>query len=372
MSVMHTLATAATGDDQGLLRAATDLHEALYERGWAADGLPVVPPTRELVDRMLAANDAVAQQLLLVVPPRGGLATMEAVAANCVMAGCRDEYFPVVVSALRAMSSPPFGLAQVQATTHICAPLTIVNGPIRGRLQMNAGAGLFGPGNRANAAIGRAIRLVLLNIGGGLPVTGDRSTFGHPGKYTYCIAEAEESSPWEPLAASRGFKAGEDVVTVFACEAPRSISDHPSETGAGILRTLAESMADKGHNNAYLMGQLAIVVGVEHARTLGQEGWSRRDVQEFLWEKARLPISTLREGGLWGIQVWPEWVDRHDPDALVPMVAEPEDLIVLVGGGEAGRFSALLPGWGSNSVSVSTPMGVSGELACRLEGGGRC
>lgn len=363
---------ALTEDAQELLRAATDLSESLYARGWAADGLPVVPPARDLVDRMLEANDADPHQLLLVVPPRGGLATMEVVAANCVMAGCRDDYFPVVVSALRAMSSPPFGIAQVQATTHLCAPLAIINGPIRERLGMNWGAGMFGPGNRANATIGRAIRLVLLNTGGGLPVTGDRSTFGHPGKYTYCVAEAEESSPWEPLAASRGFAEGGDVVTVFACEAPRSISDHPSETGEGILRTLADSMADKGHNNAYLMGQLGVVIGVEHARTLGEGGWSRRDVQDFLWEKARLPISTLREGGLWGIHVWPDWVDTDDPDALAPMVAEPEDLIVFVGGGEAGRFSALLHGWGSNSVSVSTPIGVSGELACRLEGGGRC
>lgn len=351
---------------------SADLAEVMYEVGWAADGLPVVAPTRQRIDKMLEANSASPLQIVAVVPPRGGLATMKVIAANCVMAGCRDDFFPLVISALRAMSAPPFGLAQVQATTHVCAPLTIVNGPIRRQIGMNSGAGLFGPGNRANATIGRAIRLILLNVGGGLPQTGDRSTFGHPGKYSFCIAEAEEDSPWEPLAASRGFQAGEDVVTLIACEAPRSVSDHPSRTGEGILRTLAGSIADKGHNNAYLMGQIVVVVGLEHAHTLGQEGWSRSDVQEFLFSEARLSVSYLQQGGLFGIQTWPDWVDQEDPKALVPMVARPEDFLMLVAGGEAGRFSVILPGWGSNSVSVSSPVGVSGELACRIEGGGRC
>lgn len=367
---MSTSVSKPSLDDQ--LSAATSLGEDLIARGWAPDGFPVIPPSRDRVARMLVANDAQRDQLVAVVPPRGGLATMEVIAANCVMAGCQDEYMSVVVSALRAMSAPPFGLAQVQATTHVCAPLAIVNGPVRDRLGMNSGAGLFGPGNRANATMGRAIRLVLMSVGGGVPVQGDRSTFGHPGKYTFCVAEAEEASPWEPLSVTRGFPADQDVVTMIACEAPRSISDHPSETGEAILLTIAGSLADKGHNNAYLMGQIVVVIGVEHARTLGRDGWTRADVQQFLFDHARMPVSYLREGGLYGIQVWPEWVDQDDPDALVPVVECPEDLIVLVGGGEAGRFSALLPGWGSNSISVSTPIGVSGELACSLEGGGRC
>lgn len=358
--------------DVDLMPEVDGLLDAMYEEGWNVDGLPCVPPTRRRVEQMLTTNEADPEQLIAVLPPRGGLATMRTVAANCVMAGCRDDYFPVVVSAVRALGAPAFGLAQVQATTHLCAPLAIVNGPIRRRIGMNCGAGLFGPGNRANATIGRAIRLVLMNVGGGVPVSGDRSTLGHPGKYTFCVAEAEEDSPWEPFSVSRGLAAGDDAVTMFAAEAPRSVSDHPSETGAGVLQTFAESIADKGHNNAYLMGQIALVVGLEHARTLARDGWTRQDVQEYLFQQARLPIGRLRHGGLWGIQVWPRWVDQDDDHALAPMVARPEDFLVLVAGGEAGRFSGLLPGWGLNSVSVTTPIGVSGAVACAVEGGGAC
>lgn len=371
MTVSHEWAPGPVDNDQ-ILQTVDRLMESAYERGWAADGLPVVLPTRSRVGSMLAQHTADPQQVIAVIPPRGGIASMEGIAANCVMAGCLDEYFPVVVSALRALAAPPFGLAQVQATTHLSAPLAIVNGPIRNRLGMNSGAGLFGPGNRANATIGRAIRLVLMNIGGGIPVRGDRSTFGHPGKYTYCVAEAEEESPWEPLSATRAFPAGSDVITMIACEAPQSISDHPSDTGKGILRTIAGSLADKGHNNAYLMGQMVVVVGVEHARSLAKEGWTRRDVQIFLHEHARMPISYLREGGLWGIQTWPCSVNQDDPDAMAPVVEHPEDFLIFVAGGEAGRFSLMMPGWGSNSVSVSAPIEVSGEVVCRIEGGGRC
>ncbi len=338
----------------------------------AVDGLPAILPTEERVRKMLSANRAKADILIAIVPPRGGMATMETVAANCVMAGCRDDYFPVVVSALRAMATPSFGLAQVQATTHVCAPLAIVNGPIRHKVGLNGGTGLFGPGNRANATIGRAIRLVLMNIGGGLPVSGDRSTFGHPGKYTYCVAELEEASPWGPLSTYRGFSPQDNVVTVIACEAPRSVSDHPSKTGEGILETIADSIAVKGHNNAYLMGEMVVLIGVEHAHTLAKEGWSRQDVQRFLFEHARMPMRELVHGGLMGIEEWPDWVDRENPETLVPMVAKPEGYILFVGGGEAGRFSLIMPGWGSNSVSVGAPIEVYHRKVCRLEGGGQC
>ena len=355
-----------------LLDHMSELAESLYERGWASDGLAVIPPTRRLVDSMLDSARADSDQLVAVIPPRGGLATLRTIAANAVMAGCRPEYFPVVVAAIRAMNAAPFGLSQIQATTHTSAPLAIVNGPIRHKLGMNSGAGLFGPGNRANATIGRAIRLILLNVGGGLPVSGDRSTFGHPGKYTFCIAENEEASPWPALSATRGFSREEDVVTLIACEAPRSVADHSSEDGRGILRTIAGSLADKGHNNAYLMGEIVVVIGLEHAKTLAAEGWSKKDVQQFLFENARMPVSWLREGGLYGIEVWPKWIDRSDPEQRVPVVDTPDRFIVLVAGGEAGRFSAIMPGWGHLSVSVSAPIDVTGHLMCRIEGGGQC
>src|SRR5262245_32903341 len=205
--------------------AGTDLIEWYYERGFS-DGLPLVPPTPDKIAAALTALGGEPGQLVARVPPRWGSLTREVLAINLVMAGCRPEYAPVVEAAMLALTDAPFNLNGVQATTHMASPLLVVNGPARKRIGMNAGCNVFGSGNRANATIGRAIRLVLLNVGGGWPGLLDKSTLGHPGKYTYCIAENEEASPFAPYHVEKGYQAGDSTVFLLAAEPPHSITNH--------------------------------------------------------------------------------------------------------------------------------------------------
>jgi len=335
--------------------------ELFYAKGWT-DGLPILPPTEEKVEAMLRAVERDPGEVVGLVAPRFGKATLEKIAINAVMAGCLPEYFPVVVAAVEAATDEAFNLNGVQATTHVSAPLLIVNGPVRRALDINGGPNCFGQGWRANATIGRALRLVLINLGGGYPGRTDKACLGHPGKYTYCVAENEEASPWEPLHVERGMRPEQSAVTVFACEAPHSVTDHTSTTGRGILATLADSMATRGNNNMYRAGEMAVVIGPEHAESLRAEGWSKADVKQFLFDAARRPLRDLQGGGeFYGDKTfdvyWPKWVDRNDGNARVPVVRQPQDLIVFVAGGSVGRFSAVLPGWGAlGSRAVTKPV----------------
>lgn len=332
--------------------------ELFYERGWT-DGLPVVPPTEERVEAMIKAARRDAGEVIGLIPPRWARATVEKIAVNAVMAGCRPEHFPVVLAVVEAALDEAFNLHGVQATTHVAAPLIIINGPVRKDLDINSGPNCFGQGWRANATIGRALRLVMINIGGGLPGVTDKSTFGHPGKYTYCVAENEEASPWEPLHVERGFHHHDSTVTLFAAEAPHSISDHPSQTAKGILTTVADSLATMGCSNMYKAGELVVVLSPEHAATIGKEGWSKRDVKQFLFEQARRPLKELRRAGeFYGEETlrryWPKWVDPKDDWAMIPVVRRPEDIIVIVAGGPVGRFSLGIPGWGDHGTKAVT------------------
>ena len=332
--------------------------EFCYEQGWT-DGLPVVPPTEDRVAAMLEAAGGEPDEVLCRVAPRWGEATRLKVAVNAVMAGCRPEYFPLLRAALRALCDERFNLNGVQATTHVCAPLTIVNGPVAKRLGLNAGANVFGQGFRANATIGRAIRLILTNIGGGVPGVLDKSTFGHPGKYTYCIAENEDASPWEPLHLERGLSRDASAVTVFAAEAPHSVTNHISNDAYGILTSCADTMATMGCNNAYVMGEFLVAIGPEHAAAIAADGWTKDDVRSFLYEHARQPMGKLRFHGRYGNiynRHWPRWLDRTRDDEMVPVVRRPEDILLIVAGGSEGRFSVCVPGWGefgSRSVTVA-------------------
>jgi hypothetical protein len=333
-----------------LASAAIELPDSLEavqayfdERGWT-DGLPVEPPTPERVEAMLAGIDAEPDQLVGTVPPAWGEATVEKVAINAVMAGCRPAGLPVLVTALEAMLEPAFNLYGVQATTHPVAPLLLVNGPAAARLGLHAGSGCFGPGHPANATLGRAVRLCLLNLGGGRPGAGDMATQGSPAKYSYAVAEREEASPWGPLHASRGFDAGESVVTVFAGEGPHNVNDHVSQHAANLLAVVADTAATLGSNVGWYLGQsqLLIALGPEHAATIAADGYSRADVQRFLYEHARLPLRRRRIGGMWGIQDWPRWMTTADEDAPLPIVPGPEDILVVVAGGP-GKHSAVIP-----------------------------
>lgn len=340
----------------------TDLVEYYFEHGWS-DGLPVVPPTPESLATMLAALGGEPQRLEARVPPRWGSLTREVLAVNMILAGCKPAYAPVVQSALRALCDPRFNLNGVQATTHVASPLIVVNGPIRNEIGMNAGHNVFGSGNRANATIGRAIRLVLLNVGGATPGDLDKSTLGHPGKYTYCIAENEEASPWAPYHVERGYAPEDSTTFGIAAEAPHSVTNHVANDPEGILDSIVSAMSTIAHNNAVSSGSCAVVIGPEHAATIAGKGWKKHDVRNYLWMNTTNTFGQIsfnhRYGKVYNRSL-PRWYKR-EADSRIPIVPRPEDIHLFVAGGEAGRFSAFIPGWGHMTQPVLTPL--NGEPA---------
>jgi hypothetical protein len=334
------------------LVGAAEASQLFYEQGWT-DGLPIIPPTRTRVDEMVHWLGRLSDEVIGLVPPRQGRATLEKLAINAVMAGCRPEHFPVVVTAVEAMLEPSFDLAGVQATTGPHAPLIIVNGPITRTLDINSETNAFGPGRESNAVIGRALRLVLLNIGGGIPGTVDKATQGQPSKYTYCIAENEEANPWEPLQVERGFDRATSTVTVVACHSPVNIHDTASTTARGILTTAADTMATLGGSKLYRSsGEVFLLLCPEHAAIIARYGWNKDDVRHFLFEKARRPLCQVKRGGMYGPEVyWPKWLNIEDKQAMVPLVERVRDIVIVVVGG-TGRHSSFLITW-SASRSVT-------------------
>jgi hypothetical protein len=332
---------------------SVDLVEWYYEQG-LSDGLPVVPPTPEKLAAMIRALGGEPDRVECRVPPRGGDLTRRVLAVNMVMAGCTPAYAPVVRAALLALTAPAFNLNGVQATTHMAAPLLVVNGPIAREIGMNGGANCFGSGNRANATIGRAIRLVLLNVGGGWPGELDKATLGHPGKYTYCIAENEAQSPLAPYHVDKGFDAEDSTVFVLAAEPPHSVTNHVANDPQGVLDSVVSAMSTIAHNNAVSSGHCAVVLGVEHARTIAAHGWRRADIRSYLWMNAGNRFGALafehRYGRVYNRNL-PVWYKR-EPDSRIPIVPNPDHIHLFVAGGEAGRFSAFIPGWGHMSNPV--------------------
>jgi hypothetical protein len=324
------------------------LHE-FSERAWS-DGLPIVAPTEARVQAMLAGR--AGTQLLGTMPPLWRQVTLEKLAINAVMAGCDVAAFPIIVAAVEAMLDPAFNLYGVQATTHPVAPLLVVNGPYGRKIGLHSGSGCFGPGFRANATIGRAIRLILLNVGGAWPGRYDMATQGSPAKYAYCIAENEAASPWGPLWDG-------DVVTVYGGEGPHNVNDHVSTTAAGVLANVADTAISLGSNVGWYFSQaqLMVVFGPEHARTVAGDGFTRADVQRFVYEHARQPLSLMKQGGMYGMQDWPQWMNATtDPDARLPRVPSPEEIFVIVAGG-SGKHSAVIPNC-TFSRAVARPIRV--------------
>jgi len=318
----------------------------MMERGWG-DGLPMIPATAERVLAMIAGAGRPADDLVAILPPRLGRATVERVAINAVLAGALPEHFPVILAAVEAVAEPAFNLQAVQTTTHPCSPLIIVNGPIAARLGINGAGNALGQGHRANAVIGRALRLLLQNIGGARPGSEDRATQGHPGKYSYCVAENEAVSPWEPLSVERGFPAGVSTVTVCASESPHNINDHGSATPEGILTTVAGTAATVGSNNIYLGGEPLVVLGPEHAATVAGGGWSKADFKRALWERAQVPLSRFDPSNLERFAViHPAGFKDRPPETLAPLARAWTDIMVVVAGG-AGKHSVLIPTFGA-------------------------
>lgn len=329
--------------------------EAYASRGWT-DGLPVVPPTKEKVEQMLAFAGLTPDTVLGGIPERNKVFTAEKTAINAVMAGCLPDYFPVVAAALTAMSDPAFNLHGPSASTYGAGMLLMLNGPVVRQLGINNGRGALGPGTRANATIGRAIRLVLHNVGGGDVF--DRSTLGHPGQFTYCIAEKETA--WTPLHVERGFSAEDHTVTVFPCEGPNQVENHAAGNPEGILNTLADRMAALGTSNMIDQQQMVVILCPEHYRTCQEHGWNKKDVKTFLFDRARRPLSDLKRGGVLSGNVTAE-----DDTKMKTAVPSPEDILLLVAGGEAGRFSACIPGWGDISQTRAITRSIKG---CTGEG----
>ncbi len=325
-----------------------DPFEALYARG-VTDGLPVVPPTRERVQGAVAASGREASALVALVPPNFGRATVEKIAINAVMAGCRPEYLPVVIAGVEAMCDEAFDLHGVSATTNFPAPLFVINGPVRKRLDVNCSAGVFGSGWRANATIGRALRLIAVNVGGAVPGVVSMSTLAHPGRYTYCIGENEEESPWEPLSVEHGFDPGDSTVAVFAGEAPHGVYDHSSRTARDLLITIGKSLEVISHHKSTHHGDTLVVLSPEHARTVAADGWGKAEMRRFLWERLRKPVKELIPGvdGGEGLpaHVLAKFPHPETDETQIPKFREPENLKFLVAGGTAGRFSAVIPGW---------------------------
>ena len=261
------------------------------------------------------------------------------------MAGCLPEYMPVIITAIEAMCEERFRLAEIQPTTHPVAPLIIVNGPIAKKLNINSKSGAFGPCWRANATIGRAIRLILLNIGGAFPGKFDLSTQGQPSKYTYCVAENEEDSPWEPLHVERGFDASMSTVTVVAAENPHNINEHVAINGEEMLISICNAVMTTGSNNVLFQeGSPVIALSPEHAATIAASGFSKNDVRTYIYEKGRIPIKRFYKRA----------IETHysglDENALVPIAARKEDIIIVVIGG-AGKHSAYLPAFLPPSIT---------------------
>ncbi|HEX5325289.1 MAG TPA: hypothetical protein VFW75_01345 [Acetobacteraceae bacterium] len=331
----------------------TDLVELYYDRGWT-DGLPVVPPTQAKIDAVVEALGGEPDHIECKIAPRWGALTREILAINMVMAGCKPDYAPVVRAAMLALTDPAFNLNGVQATTHVAAPLVIVNGPIARAIGMNGGANAFGSGNRANATIGRAIRLILLNVGGGWPGELDKSTLGHPGKYTYCVCENEAQSPFAPYHVEYGFRPDASTVFALAAEAPHCVTDHHCNDPEGILDTMCSAMSTIASNSAVLGGHCAVVLGLEHALTIAKHGWTRADIRNYLWMYSGNRFEAIsrdhRYGHVYNRNL-PKWLKR-DPDSRIPIAPSADHIHLFVMGGEAGRFSAFIPGWGHMSTPV--------------------
>ena len=320
-------------------------------QGWT-DGLPLVPPTEASVARMMdgARGD---NEPFAAITPRLLTPTLRSLAANAVMAGCRPAYFPAVLAALRAVLVADYNLHGTLATTHSCAPMIMINGPLRHALNINCGTNCFGQGWRANAAIGRALQLILNNVGGAKPAIMDRSTFGSPAKYTFCFGENEEESPFAPYHVRHGFRADESVATVISSEPNHNLNDHGSTTGLGLLTTFAGGIASPAANTISAKGPFFIVFGPEHAATIARDKWTVEQIQQFLFDKARVPITEVSKEN----QERYETGGNPPENGFYKVAPTPDDIHVAVAGG-AGKHSAWIPSFGGTaaiSVRVKPP-----------------
>jgi hypothetical protein len=353
------------------IAAGDDVDEFLFDQG-LTDGLPVVPPTPARVERMLAETRRDPLEELAVLPPNLAPVTVEKVAINAVMAGCKPEYFPVVLAGLEAIADDKFNLHGDGATTMGGAPVLIVNGPVRERIGINCAQNALGQGNRANATIGRAVRLVIRNVAGHRPGGTERAAIGWPGKYTLCFGEWEERAPtWRPLHVERGFEREDSVITAITqTGGPTQMIDETSRTAKALAGSIGLKVRGQQHPRAPSMGELIVVVSPEHYDTLASDGWTKDDLRRRIQEIGAQPLRDLVETDELGgfprsaLESWPPSLPplpthaadgslREDAmDVRLPKFADDSMIIIVVAGGGAGKFTSVLdPLTGQASVS---------------------
>lgn len=312
------------------------------------DGLPIIPPTTERVKRFLNSTFHNPEDVLAILPPKMGQATPEKIAINSVMAGCLPQFQPVLEHVIKAVSIDQFNLAGVNATTHPISICIIINGPLIDEIEINASVGCLAPSNIANATIGRALRLCLINIAGAIPGVGDHATHGSPAKYSYCFAENQKENPWEPLHVERGFNSHESTVTVMAAESPQNVNDHRSQSAEDLLDTIIHTATTAGCNNSHVPGELLIIMSPEHATTIKQGGWSKKDVQNYIHENSHLSSILADRGGR-------KLDEKNINNGQVRITRSPQDVVVVVAGGP-GRHTMISHGFGGGSESVTIPI----------------
>jgi hypothetical protein len=326
------------------IAALEDEMDAMFDRGWT-DGLPVVPPTEARVLRMLEGTTRAPDEVVAVVPPDLVECTVEKVAVNAVLAGCKPEYLPVVLAAVEAACTDEFNAHGLLCTTWFSGPVVVVNGPITHAIGMNSGFNALGQGNRANATIGRALQLVIRNVGGGRPGEIDRATLGTPAKYTFCFAEAEEGSPFEPLSVSRGMAPGASAVTLFAGGGVQGVIDQLSRTPESLVRSLAACLRTVAHPKLAIAFDAMLVVAPEHGRVFREAGWDRARVLAELDSLLQLPGSETARGAD-GIE---EGMPPGFEEVTLPKF-RPGGLLLVHAGGTAGLFSGVVGGWASGKM----------------------
>jgi len=325
------------------LTPETDLHEYCFET--FGDALPVVPPTRERVQRMLDAANLDPRQIIGRIPPCYGEATVEKIAANAVMAGCVPPIMRVLIPLVRAVCDERFNAHGVQATTHFAAPLIIVNGPVRNELGFHFRQNVFSNVARANSTLGRALQLLLLNIGGGRPDSIDMCALGNPGKFSFCIAENEEESPWEPFHLDYGLPRGSSAISLLAAEAPHGVSEHNARTARGVLKSISYALATVWNYRACMNFEALVVLGPEHVRTIHRDGFSKQNVRDFLFENTGVPLRCYDEPGE-GVALRGSYKEiTIDGEPCYQKFRDPQAIRIVVSGGTAGKFSAVLGSW---------------------------
>jgi hypothetical protein len=324
------------------------LIEAYFERGWT-DGLPVVPPTEHSVAAMLAGAALKGDEVFGEIPGRNTVVVADKVAVNAVLAGCRPEYFPVVVAAVKGLCRPEFAYHGPASSTGGSAIVVIVNGPIVTRLGIKFGNNLFGQGVRANATIGRAVRLTMMNVMQTQPGLFDRATLGTPGKYSFCFAENEEESPWEPLHVTRGVRREQSAVTVYASNSLYQVYNQLAAAPEPLLRCFADALVNLGVPNVKGFNQTLLVFAGEHTEVLGKAGWSKREIAEYIVAHARRPLADFKRAAR--LPGEPTPADETTQRALFE---RPEDILIVAAGGRAGSWSACLPGWGNKWTQAVT------------------